>query len=120
MNFIKNIFSVGLLFLIFSCSQEKKQEKIDYQALVNETCKCLTPMVDFHNASRMAMNQKDTVKLNELYESFPEIQLTTSKCAKEMDAKLAELSPEERRICEDLLVNTCREVAILMSESQQQ
>lgn len=113
------IFTLSTLFILFFLNACGPADKVDYKALVQETCDCLQPMVDFNDRSQEAIAAKDSARLAQLSKEFDQIQKATQACSEKVDEKFDALSPEQGGKAVALLEETCPDVADLMKGAEE-
>jgi hypothetical protein len=112
-----SLFILTLFFLFFSSCGPS--DKTDYPALIDETCRCLQPMVEFNNRSQEAIAARDSARLAILAREFTQLQESTQSCTETVDEKFGSLSPEQEGKAISLLEKTCPDVAELMIGAQE-
>lgn len=123
---LSNLFFMLLLTSLFltacgdSNSGASGDQKVDFDAMAQELCTCMTPLSDLYQEVMAASEAQDTTKMAALVENFERLSQEGEACATRLEQKYGAMDdPAITEKARAAVEKTCPNIAAMMAGATQ-
>lgn len=125
---MKNLLSISLLFcsttLFFSCVDEGNsskdktaQKRIDYDAMAQELCICMTPLMDIQQKITALSAEGKTDEIQDLLSNIEKISENGDECVAMLEAKYGVVENENEAKANAAFQKACPKIASMLEDA---